>query len=181
MIWNNKRLQLLQNNFSTWVNSLTHLFQEFLKETTYPFRLVEIKYCEEREGFFTNLQLTSKNLYFETSLQELVVNNELIENLSPADVRLITYFACMESMEPQFYVDSWHFSKERKEEVFTIKNRLLNYSLTKTAPEIYQEKSMLKKFNPEDAHTIGFIQGSNSVLRETKELKQIKCPAINIQ
>lgn len=180
MNWNNKKLQLLQNNFSAWINPLIHLFQEFLKEKTYPYRLVEIKFCEKREAFFTNLQFSSKNLYFEISLQKLVVNNELIESLSPPDVRLITYFACMENMEPKFYIDSWYFSKDRQEEVFTIKNRHLNYSLSKTAPEIYKEKSMLRKFNPEDAHTIGFIQGTNSVLRETNELKRIKYPEINI-
>lgn len=180
MTWNNKKLQLLQNNLSTWINSCAYLFKEFLKETTYPFRLIEIKYCERREGFYTNLQVSSKNIYFEISLQELVVNNDLINSLSPADVRLITYFACMENMEPQFYIDSWHFSKDRQEEVFNIKNRRLNYSLSKTAPEIYQEKAMLKKFNPEDAHTIGFIQGTNSVLKEANELKKIKKAATNI-
>ena len=174
MFWNNKTLKLIQSNISIWANSFSHLFQEFLKEKTYPYKLVEIKYCAKKEKLLTVLQYAAKNIFIDFDLQELVTNNLIIEGLSPLDVRVATYYACMETTNPKFYIDALLYSEHHQEEVFHIVHHHTKSTEFKTAAEIAKQKSLIMQFSAEDAHKIGYIQGTQAALNERKELRELK-------
>jgi hypothetical protein len=157
----------LISNYVSWI---LKKYQELHKEleSREAYRIVSIDLCKVKINIFGTGKI------FESTPQEIVADDQMLEGFSKKDIRRITYHACININKPKFQVIAQSFSEKLNKMIFKVKKQNSSKILEKTADEILSTNAMISHLTPNDAHRIGFVYGSESVLREKAEKKLLK-------
>ncbi len=129
------------------------------------FRIINIKHNSQNECTIV-IQIVGKATFFETTPQEIVANDKLIEGFSKKDIRTITYFATQEIKKPTFKILVQEFNDNLNKMTFKIGKRGSSQAIEKTASEITLDKPLLNQLTPEDALKVGYAIASEQHLKE---------------
>jgi len=115
---------------------------------------------------------SGKDILF--SPEELASNDQMIERFSKQDVRALTYYAINNVNKPKYKITGSVFCDKLKKILFSIKQHGFDNITEKTAADISADQSMMISMSQKDAHRVGYIYGSESILQETEEKKKLK-------
>ena len=125
------------------------------------------------------IQVNGKNVFLKLSPSSLMNDEAMLRGFSSLDVRTITYMACQtekatNKKKSLYRIIAQFFSKNRKEEMFSIQEENNIVQIIKSAQEISSNPELIKKFNAEDAHRIGYITGIEQAIVENDYFLNIK-------
>lgn len=142
---------------------------------SYVYKIVGKEKCKKTGEEKLTVQVAGKNVFLQFTPKELVMDETMLKGFSPLDVRTITYLALQTDKPKQkklFRIIAQFFSRQRKEEMFVIQADGDNAQITKSAQELSNDPHVIQNFDPQDAHRIGFIAGSEQVAAEEEELRK---------
>jgi hypothetical protein len=149
-----------------------------VNSANFSYKIIDKEFCKKSNTEKLVIQVMGKNAFISIAPQELMLDEYLLRGFSPLDVRTITYLALNNSQslpKRSFYkIISQFFSSKKNQEMLTIQNLNANTFITKSAQEISKDPSLIKKLEPEDAHRIGYITGTEQILQENTALNEIK-------
>ena len=165
-----RSFQLME--YIRWLSKKYQEVQEEL-ETRQAYRIINIENNDsERTKLIVNIVGTGKNIEFMP--EELAGDDQILEGFSKKDVRTIIYYACANLNKPKYKIIANTFCEKLKKIFFSIKKYNSNELSKKTAEEISASPAILSSMSSEDAHRIGYIYGSESILRENEEKNNLK-------
>jgi len=161
---------MIEKYHPSFLTSVLKWYKELKQEfnTTYPYRIVDKKYSKKLKQDILIIQASGRNIFFESTLKEILGNEEILQGFSPQDVRNITYLYCVEVLRPNYKIIAQEYSEELQQDIFTIKKIGEDHSMRKTAEEISTDKEFIKQFGQLDAHKIGYNLGEIHSANERK-------------
>lgn len=167
-----KPVQLQLTEYISW---LLKKYQEVKKEleTRQSYRITNIEYDSSgRAKIKIHIVGTGKEITF--TPEELVCDDKMLEGFSRKDVRTITYYACNDLSKPKYKIVTTTLCENLKKMLFGIKEFGVDEISQKTAEEISANRSIISNISPEDAHCVGYVCGSENILREHEEKMKLK-------
>ncbi|MDF1646616.1 MAG: hypothetical protein P1U61_06525 [Legionellaceae bacterium] len=145
--------------------SVKNLLNEFTKEgkQKYPYEVVGIETKENKKILVIQLE---GRLIKRKRPEDIVLDDSMIEGLSPKAVRAITYLAVLEQLAPEFQILSLELNQKLQEYIVTLKNHTDDVIEKKSASQVSKDSSLVKKLSPEDANRIGYMAGINDSIQE---------------
>lgn len=160
-----KKMQLLVSEYIEWIVKKYHeINKEFEAKEAY--KIIEVKNPLE-----LRIHIVGTGKEFNCSPKEVVANDQFLEGFSKKDIRAITYLACAEDKESRIKILEQSFSEKLKKFIFRFK--FGDQIVEKSSAEISANSMLLNKLSPKDAHCIGYVFGSESVLQEDEEKKKL--------
>lgn len=136
------------------------------------YRLIEIS--EDIGGdYLARIQIINKNKVFSAKPEEILASDHLVNCFSPCDVRALTYLGYLGVNKPKYKILAKRLSQEADKMIFSIKKKGEKSVIVRTADEIINQMNILKDFDSEDSHTIGYIVASESVSNEKHEMQKV--------
>lgn len=136
------------------------------------YRLIEIS--EDVSGdYFAKIQIINKNKMFSVKPEEILANDDLVNCFSPCDIRALTYLGYLGVNKPKYKILAKRLSQEADKIIFSIKKKGEKSVIVKTADEIINQMNVLKDFDAEDSHAIGYVAASESVSNEKNEMQKV--------
>jgi hypothetical protein len=161
-----KRMQLQVSEYIEWIVKKYHeISKEF--EAREAYKIIEVKSTLE-----LRIHIVGTGKEFTCSPRDIVASDHFLDGFSKKDIRAITYLACAEDRKPTVRILEQRFSEKLKKFIFRINHN--DQIIEKSSAEISADPALLSKLNPKDAHCIGYIFGSESVLQEVEEKRKLK-------
>lgn len=128
------------------------------------YRIIDIKTHQENQFKFV-IQIIGKSAIIESTPEELVTNDKLLEGFSRKDIRTIVYYACEQIKQPTYKIVTQEFSNQSNDVIFKLKNIRNKKLLVKTASQILLDKSLMQNLSLDDTNSISYIAGYESSQR----------------
>lgn len=151
----------------SWYEWLGILLKEFKTEIANKpqYEIVDLLECK-KTGFTVAIVKLSERHTIEEYICDLINNNELISYFDPITIRTLTYLATLEQLQPDCSIVMQKMTAEVDEYILEIKSKK-ERCITKTSPsELSKNKVLIAKFNPVEAHRIGYMAGVRETVRE---------------
>ncbi len=147
--------------------NVKNLFNEFTQEEKkkYPYEVVGIETKKNKKILV--IQLAGRLIKRKTPGQ-VILDDLIVEGLSPKAVRAITYLAVLEQLAPDFQLVSLELNQKLQEYIVTLKDHNNAAIEKKSASYISKDGELVKKLSPEDANRIGYMAGMNDALKESQ-------------
>lgn len=160
---------MIKSIIPTLKSIFNHVKNKSKKKSYEPmYRLVEI--CEGDDEYTVLIQMINKNVTFSAKPEELLVNDALVDQFSPRDVRSLTYLGYLGINNPKYKILAQRLSQNDKT-IFVLKKKGEKKAVLKTADQIMQETSIILSMNPQDAKIIGYAVAAEAMIEE-KQQKQ---------
>ena len=145
--------------------NVKNLFNEFTQEEKrkYPYEVVGIESKKNKKILV--IQLAGRLIKRKTP-EQIILDDSIVEGLSPKAVRAITYLAVLEQLAPEFQLVSLELNQKLQEYIVTLKNYNDATLEKKSAAHVSKDGALVKKLSPEDANRIGYMAGVNDTLKE---------------
>ncbi len=145
--------------------NMKHLFNEFTKEgrQKYPYEVIGIEVKNNKKILV--IQLEGRVIKRKTP-ESIILDDGMVEGLSPRAVRAITYLTVLEQLAPDFQMTALTFNQKRQAYEVTLKNHREDVIEKKSASLVSQDIDLVRKLSPEDAHRIGYMAGVNHTIQE---------------
>jgi len=121
------------------------------------YRLIEIKQLASQYKLI--IQIVGKSSIIESSPQEIVATDRLLEGFSKTDVRTITYLACNPIKKQKYKIIMQEFCDKFNRMTFKLKETTSETLLIKTANQIVMDKNIINNLSREDINSISYIAG----------------------
>ncbi len=146
-------------------SSIKNLFHEFMQEEKpkYPFDVVGIETQGNQKILVIQL---SGRLIERRTPEQVILDDAMVEGLSPKAVRAITYLAVLERLTPKFQLVGLELNQKLQEYMVTLKNYRDLTTEQESASYISKSKAFVEKLSPEDANRIGYMAGLNDAIKE---------------
>ncbi|MBM7073673.1 hypothetical protein JQC92_16815 [Shewanella sp. 202IG2-18] len=138
-------------------NKLKNLWKSFKDDYQTPYRLIEIEH-KKREKFAV-IGLRYSHMVFKKKLQEAVLDDELLEGLSPQDIRSLSMYAMFCCTQDQYELVSIDYVDSEKV-VFAIKDKLADRVLKLTQEELNNSPNIINHFKRNELYKVGVVCGS---------------------
>ena len=147
--------------------NVKNLFNEFTQEEKkkYPYEVVGIETKKNKKILV--IQLAGRLIKRKTPGQ-VILDDLIVEGLSPKAVRAITHLAVLEQLAPDFQLVSLELNQKLQEYIVTLKDHNNAAIEKKSASYISKDGELVKKLSPEDANRIGYMAGMNDALKESQ-------------
>lgn len=141
------------------------LFNDFVhdKKSKKFYEVVGIEENKDQEKILI-IQLEGRFIIKKTPL-DIILDDTIVENLSPQAIRAITYLAVLEQLAPEMQLISCELDQKIKEYTVTLKNNKMIYEKI-SASRISKDRGLIKKLSSEDANRIGYMAGINDTVNE---------------
>ena len=134
------------------------------------YRVIEI-FKDKDDNYKTMLQVVNKNVTFYAKPEEILADDDLVDCLSPRDVRTLTYLGYLSINQPQYKILAQRFSEQS--DLFIIKERGVKKPIVKTVAEIHAS-NMATQMDAKDAKIVGYAVATNEINQEKLEKEAIK-------
>ncbi len=152
-------------------NFIQFIKNEHEKEVYRPrYKLIEI--IEKNDEYVVVLKLVNKSITLNMKPEEILANDELVDHFSPKDIRTLTYLGYLGINGPKYKILAKQLSENDKVSFF-LKKKGNDKIIIKTAEQVLHETDIVYGLNPEDAKTVGYIAGSESVVREQNQKENL--------
>ena len=135
------------------------------------YRVVDIKF-DVLNQCKVLVQLVGKSRIITFNPRELAACDELLEKFSKKDIRTIIYLATQEILKPKQKIIIQEFCEDTGQWIFKLKNSS-HKNIKKTASDISLNKTLLNELSQEDAHVVGYMSATESILREKKTINSL--------
>ncbi len=153
-------------------NNVTKYLKKERKKNVYKPRYKLVNLNEENGLYTVVIKLINRNIVFDTTPEEILANDYLVDQFSPRDIRTLTYLGYLGINSPKYKILAKKLS-ENEEVKFLLQKRGEKTIIVKTAEEINQETSIILNMDANDAKTVGYIMGSESVAEEKRQKEQL--------
>lgn len=165
---------------SVLVGLLNKIIKEYKALLSYtrqskPFKIVEIYQLSNTPGETAFLiQVTNKNYAFRATAAQIIQRNYNLSNFNDFHAEMIKRAAQGTLVEflhqkSSYKIVSKRLDREIKQYVFTLETSENQY-LTCTADEISKDKNILMNISKDDVYDVGYTQGSESIIKENKQM-----------
>jgi hypothetical protein len=159
-------------NYVKWFINQTHELQKVTPQNSI-YKIAGKEKCEKTGEEQFVIQVDGKNAFLKLSPNELMRDEAMLRGFTPLDVRTITYLAChiekpIKENKSLYRIIAQFFSKNRNEEMFTIQTENNIVRIVKSAQEISSDPALINKFDPEDAHRIGYVTGTEQTVSDNE-------------
>jgi hypothetical protein len=162
------------NKLLTWYQNFKKQWHEAreLQVLRPSYRLIDIS-MDENDNYIARIQIISKSITFNSSPEEILASNEMVDQFSPRDIRTLTYLGYLGINSPKYKILAQRLS-QNDQVVFALKKRGSDESVVKTADEIMKDNDVLKALASEDAHLVGYTAASDQYKLEQKQKEALK-------
>ena len=168
--------------FYNSVESIIFCFQPTFRgtapETPMYIRVVEVNKSDENDCI-VKIQIINKNIILNMKPEEILADDNLVDQFSPRDVRLLTYLGYLEINKPKYEILAQRLSKTQDSTIFALKKKGEEKPILKSASEIIKEKDIINSLPSDDAQKINFLAGSESIKMEKTQQESLKHKAEN--
>src|SRR5579872_303226 len=134
-------------------------------------RLVEIMKTVEDE-FVVTIQIINKDIIYNAKPEEILVNDHLVDQFSPRDIRTLTYLGYLGINGPKYKILAQRLSEDNDKIIFALKKKGQKNIIVNTADEILNKKEIMTGLQASDAQIIGYTAASESIFSE-KRMKDV--------
>jgi hypothetical protein len=131
------------------------------------YRLEEI-IRDKEEQYTVLVRVVNKHFTFKMKPEEILAEDKLVDQFSPRDIRTLTYLGYLGINAPKYKILAKRLSHENDKIIFALKKKGENKVIVKTADQILNEREILSSLNAEDAKTIGYTVGTESIYNEKR-------------
>lgn len=136
------------------------------------YRVINI-YEDDNGDYMVRIQVINKNKTFPAKPEDILAHDNWVNCFSPCDVRTLSYLGYLGINSPKYKILAKRLSQENDKIVFALKKKGERKILVKTADEIIKEKDILKDFDSEDSHEIGYAVATETITNEKKAKEKI--------
>ena len=134
------------------------------------YRLAQV--TQDNDGsYFVTIQLINKNITFQTKPEAILADNDFVNQLSPTDVRTLTYLGYLGINSPKYKILAKNLSSQDNSIIFTVRKKGEKQPLLKKASELAHNQELLESIDPKEAHMVGYTAGMEQTAKE-EQLKQ---------
>lgn len=137
------------------------------------YRIIEIKHSSSNQTKII-FQIIGKVTLIESTPQEIMTDDRLLEGFSKKDIRAITYLACTQNKTPKYKIVVQEFCDRMNRILFKLQKQHDNEIITKSASEISTDKSIIQSLSQDDIQTISYIAGYEHSINEKEEMDLAK-------
>jgi hypothetical protein len=166
-----KQMQKIHKTF-TQLKNFCRKYKETKKHYSFTpiYRLAAV--TQDSDGsYFATIQLINKNITFQTKPEEILADNNLVNQLSPTDVRALTYLGYLGINSPKYKILAKNLSTQDNSIIFTVRKKGEKQPLLKKASELAHNQEFLGSIDPKEAHMVGYTAGMEQTAKE-EQLKQ---------
>ena len=155
----------MKKNFK-WYGNLKNLYQEFMQDMGNKsiYEIVALEQNDEDKETEVVIRLNGRFVIKRTP-QQIILDDKIIDGLSPKAVRAITYLALLEKLSPEYHLISVELDQKVKEYIVTIKHKNSDKLSKLSASQISKNAEVVKKLSPLDANRIGYMAGVNDNIK----------------
>jgi hypothetical protein len=116
--------------------------------------------------------MINKNITFYAKPEVILSDDNFVNQLSPTDVRTLTYLGYLTINQPQYKILAQKLST-KDGNLFVVKKRGDKKPILKTAIEINREINILSNMSTTDAKLVGYTIATEEVQQEKNEKQSI--------
>jgi hypothetical protein len=158
-----------------WYNWFVLMFKKFIGETVNKSRyeVVDIYDCK-KTGFKKAVVKLSERHIIHKKINEILMDNQFIEDLDKKTIRTLTYIATIERLKPDYSIVVQQITNEVDEYIVEIKSTSNRSTIKKSLSELSKDKTLIAKFNPLEANSIGYMAGVRETVKEYQMMRSKK-------
>lgn len=116
------------------------------------------------------IQVIGKSSVFESTPQEIVKVDRLLEGFSKKDVRTITYLACEQIKKPKYKIVVQEFCAQDNKMNFKLQRMGEEGEIVKTAYQIVSDEKLINNMNQKDVSSVSYIAGYEHGLQSSEKI-----------
>lgn len=137
------------------------------------YRIIDIKEDNLKSPLLV-VQVAGKANIFEVPPKEIAADDNMLEGFSKKDIRTITYLASKEdNTHPEYKIIEQVICHESNTMSYKLQRITNNEIIAKSAQQISLDKTLVSGLKPEDAHSVGYVAGYESMLKEKQEIHNL--------
>ena len=168
------------------IHTLKKLYQNYKKlsqahhdSTTFTptYRVVNISKNNKSE-YLIKIQVINKNMTLTMKPEEILINDQLVNQFSPIDIRTLTYLGYLDMNSPKYTLLAKRLCENDKL-IFALQEKGNDKIITTTAEELTNQSKFINRMSPKDANLVGFAVAAESAAAEKRQkeeaLQQAQC------
>jgi len=164
---------MLKKKFSALIEYISWLYKhthELQKINNNIFRIINSEKINDE--FIIEIQVINKSTIFKCSAKEIATQDQLLECFSKSDVRIITYLATKELLQPKNKIIGFEYDEQTKKTLLKIKSNGSNELTKILADQISTDSQLLKELSQEDAHKTGYLLAIEQMILEKNAIEK---------
>lgn len=132
-----------------------------------PTNILRVVNCQTKPGnkYILEVQVINKASIFKCKASVIAGDDKLLECFSKRDVRMITFLASKELLEPNYKISSIQFNNDENETIFHLKNITTN-EIKKMKISDLSANKILSELGQEDAYKLGYTSATEEFIKE---------------